>query len=145
MMSVERVAIFWVVNASSGEKSCLQFSIPTGSGPGGEGGVSYSLNINVRSDYLKIDLRCSMNIEIWDFIFHRIITLSSLVPEPDVHILQTFISRYPVEFNNKNHKLVQQSSNLISWVLGHAKSIISNKFQVKFWLVYIISVYHILR
>ena len=27
MMSVERVAIFWVVNASSGEKSCLQFSI----------------------------------------------------------------------------------------------------------------------
>ena len=44
MMSVERVAIFWVVNASSGEKSCLQFSIPTGSGAGGEGGVSHSLN-----------------------------------------------------------------------------------------------------
>ena len=43
MMSVERVAIFWVVNASSGEKSCLQFSIPTGSGAGGEGGVSHSL------------------------------------------------------------------------------------------------------
>ena len=43
MMSIERVAIFWVVNASSGEKSCLQFSIPTGSGPGGEGGVSHSL------------------------------------------------------------------------------------------------------
>ena len=36
MMSVERVTIFWVVNASSGEKSCLQFSIPTGSGAGGE-------------------------------------------------------------------------------------------------------------
>ena len=43
MMSVERVAIFWVVNASSGEKSCLQFSIPTGSGAGEEGGVSHSL------------------------------------------------------------------------------------------------------
>ena len=43
MMSVERVAIFWVVNASSGEKSCLQFLIPTGSGEGGEGGVSHSL------------------------------------------------------------------------------------------------------
>ena len=42
-MSVERVAIFWVVNASSGEKSCLQISIPTGSGAGGEGGVSHSL------------------------------------------------------------------------------------------------------
>ena len=42
-MSVECVAIFWVVNASSGEKSCLQFSIPTGSGAGGEGGVSHSL------------------------------------------------------------------------------------------------------
>ena len=45
MMSVECVAIFWVVNASSGEKSCLQFSIPTGSGTGWEGGVSHSLNI----------------------------------------------------------------------------------------------------
>ena len=43
MMSVERVAIFWVVNASSGEKSCLQFSIPTGSGAGGEVGVSHRL------------------------------------------------------------------------------------------------------
>ena len=43
MMSVECVAIFWVVNASSGEKSCLQFSIPTGSGAGEEGGVSHSL------------------------------------------------------------------------------------------------------
>ena len=42
-MSVERVAIFWVVNARSGEQSCLQFSIPTGSGAGGEGGVSHSL------------------------------------------------------------------------------------------------------
>ena len=44
MMSVERVAISWVVNASSGEQSYLQFSIPTGSGAGGEGGVSHSLN-----------------------------------------------------------------------------------------------------
>ena len=43
MMSVLCVAIFWVVNASSGEKSCLQFSIPTGSGAGGKGGVSYAL------------------------------------------------------------------------------------------------------
>ena len=43
MMSVECVAIFWVVYASSGEKSCLQFSILTGSGTGGEGGVSHSL------------------------------------------------------------------------------------------------------
>ena len=32
MMSVLCVAIFWVINASSYEKSCLQFSIPTGSG-----------------------------------------------------------------------------------------------------------------
>ena len=39
MMSVLCVAIFWVLNASSGEKSCLQFLIPTGSGLGGEGGV----------------------------------------------------------------------------------------------------------
>ena len=44
MMSVERVAVFWVVNASSGEKSCLQFLIPTGSEAGGEGGVSHSFN-----------------------------------------------------------------------------------------------------
>ena len=43
MMSVECVAIFWVVNASSGEKSCLQFSTPTGSGARGEGGVLNSL------------------------------------------------------------------------------------------------------
>ena len=43
MMSVLSVAIFWVVNASSGEKSCLQFSIPTESGAGGEGGVSHRL------------------------------------------------------------------------------------------------------
>ena len=42
-MSVLCVAIFWVVNASSGEKSCFQFSIPTGSGAGGEGGVSHRL------------------------------------------------------------------------------------------------------
>ena len=45
MMSVLCVAIFWVVNANRGEKSCLQFSIPTGSGAGGEGGVSHRLNI----------------------------------------------------------------------------------------------------
>ena len=45
MMYVELVAFFWVVNASSGEKSCLQFSMPTGSGAGGDGGVSHSLNI----------------------------------------------------------------------------------------------------
>ena len=44
MMSVLCVAIFWVVNASSGEKSCLQFSIPTGSRAGGEGAVSHRLN-----------------------------------------------------------------------------------------------------
>ena len=43
MMSVLCFAIFWVVNASSGEKSCLQFSIPTGSGLGAEGGVSHRL------------------------------------------------------------------------------------------------------
>ena len=43
MMSVLCVAIFWVVNASSGEKSCLHFSIPTGSAVGGEGGVSHRL------------------------------------------------------------------------------------------------------
>ena len=39
IMSVLCVAIFWVVNASSGEKSCLQFSIPIWSGEGGEGGI----------------------------------------------------------------------------------------------------------
>ena len=43
MMSIERIAIFWIVNASSGEKSCLQFLILTWSGAGGEGGVSHSL------------------------------------------------------------------------------------------------------
>ena len=43
MMLVECVAIFRVVNASSGEKSCLHFSIPTGFGAGGEGGASHSL------------------------------------------------------------------------------------------------------
>ena len=50
MMSVERVAIFWVVNASSGEKSCLQLSIPTGSGADGEGGVSHSLKAMCHTD-----------------------------------------------------------------------------------------------
>ena len=44
MKFVLGVAIFWVVNASNGTKSCLQFSIPTGSGAGGEGGVSQRLN-----------------------------------------------------------------------------------------------------
>ena len=34
---------FLVRNASSGEKSCLQFSVPTGSGVGGEGGFSHRL------------------------------------------------------------------------------------------------------
>ena len=43
MMSVKCVAIFWVVNASSGEKSCLKFSILTGSGVRGEGGISHRL------------------------------------------------------------------------------------------------------
>ena len=57
MMSVERVAIFWVVNASSGEKSCLQFSIPPGSGAGGEGGVSHSLKNNIsKNDQEKLYL-----------------------------------------------------------------------------------------
>ena len=46
MMSVECVAIFWVVYASSGEKSCLQFSIPTGSGAG----VSHSLKARLITD-----------------------------------------------------------------------------------------------
>ena len=45
MISVQCVAIFWVVNESSCEKSCLQFSIPTGSGEGGEGGVSHRLKV----------------------------------------------------------------------------------------------------
>ena len=44
MMPEQCVAIFWIVNASSGEKSCLQFSIPTEPGVGGEGGVSHCLN-----------------------------------------------------------------------------------------------------
>ena len=44
MMSVLCVAIFWVLNASGGEKSCLQFSVPTGSVVGREGGVSHALN-----------------------------------------------------------------------------------------------------
>ena len=55
MMSVLCVAIFWVVNASSGEKSCLQFSIPAESGAGGEGGVSHRPNNtdnNISNDLL---------------------------------------------------------------------------------------------
>ena len=43
MMSVLCVAIFWVMNGSRNEKSCLQFLIPTESGAGGEGGVSHHL------------------------------------------------------------------------------------------------------
>ena len=50
MMSVLCVAIFWVVDASSGEKSCVQFSIPTGSGAGGEGGVSHRLKGRLNTD-----------------------------------------------------------------------------------------------
>ena len=45
MMSVLCGAIFWVVKASSCEKNCLQFSIPTGFGVGGEGGVSHRLKV----------------------------------------------------------------------------------------------------
>ena len=47
MMSVLCVAIFWVVNANRNEKSCLQFSIPTGIGAGGEGGVPHHLKNRV--------------------------------------------------------------------------------------------------
>ena len=54
MRSVQCVPIFWVVNASSGEKSCLQFSMPTGSGLGGEGGVAHRLK-EVRSLRVNID------------------------------------------------------------------------------------------
>ena len=53
MMSVLCVAIFWVVNASSGEKSCLQFSIPTGSGAGGKGGVSHRLKARLSRTFLN--------------------------------------------------------------------------------------------
>ena len=59
MMSVDCVAIFWIVNASSGERSCLQFSIPTGSGAGGEGDVSHSLNMNNRQTNYFSFLRCA--------------------------------------------------------------------------------------
>ena len=45
MMSILCVAIFWVVNACSGEKSCLQFLILTRSEAGGEGGVSHRLKM----------------------------------------------------------------------------------------------------
>ena len=44
IMSVLCVAIFWVIKASSCEKSCSQFSIPTGFGAAGEGDVSHRLN-----------------------------------------------------------------------------------------------------
>ena len=50
MMSVLCVAIFWVVSASSGEKSCLQFSILGGSGAGGEGGVLHRLKARLITD-----------------------------------------------------------------------------------------------
>ena len=46
MMSVPCVAIFWAVNASSDEKSGLQFSILTESGAGGEGGVLHALKMS---------------------------------------------------------------------------------------------------
>ena len=53
MMSVERVAIFWVVNASSGEKSCLQFSIPTGSGAGVSRNLKLHLNWTQAHTYVQ--------------------------------------------------------------------------------------------
>ena len=61
-MSVLCVAIFWVVNASSGEKSCLQISIPTGSGEGGEGGVSHRLNVNL----ILYVLVCVCGMYVWN-------------------------------------------------------------------------------
>ena len=64
MMSVLCVAIFWVVNASSDEKSYLQFFIPTGSGAGGEGGVSHRLKTTMctekRAHLLLINLLLDM-------------------------------------------------------------------------------------
>ena len=59
VMPVLCVAIFLVVNASSGEKSCLQFSIPTGSGVGGEGGVSHSLKVRWNTDQAAMSARDS--------------------------------------------------------------------------------------
>ena len=53
MMSVLCVAIFWSVNASSGEKKCLQFSIPTGAD--GEGGVSHRLKLYNRRLNVYLD------------------------------------------------------------------------------------------
>ena len=50
MMSVPCVAFFWVVNASSHEKICLQFSIPTESGAGREEGVSHALKVEKAED-----------------------------------------------------------------------------------------------
>ena len=52
MMSVQCVAIFWFANASSGETSYLQFSIPIGSGVGGEGGISHCLKAMCHTDAL---------------------------------------------------------------------------------------------
>ena len=59
MMSVRCVAIFWVVNASSCEKSILHFSIPTWFGLGG-GGVSHRLKarLNIFSLALSWVLWC---------------------------------------------------------------------------------------
>ena len=72
MMSVELVAIFWVVNASSGEKSCLQFSMPTGSGAGGGGGVSHSLKAMWNT--FSACLTCSAEgaIKAISLAFHRV-------------------------------------------------------------------------
>ena len=60
-MFVQCVAIFWVVNASSGEERCLQFSIPTGSGVGGNGGVSHRLGtvMATNANVNKVYSRCS--------------------------------------------------------------------------------------
>ena len=57
MMSVLCVAIFWVVKASSCKKSCLQFSIPTGFGVGGEGGVSHRLKARWNTFGMSLLLR----------------------------------------------------------------------------------------
>ena len=48
-MSVLCVAIFWIVNASSGKKICLQFSMPIESGAGVEGGVLHRLTVMCRT------------------------------------------------------------------------------------------------
>ena len=55
MMSTPCVAIFWVINASNDEKSCLQFSIPTESGLGGERGVSQDVRYVHRLPKVLLD------------------------------------------------------------------------------------------